>query len=531
MPTATLSAPPTTPKRTGKAPKTAIVIGAGPGGLAAAMLLAKAGIQVRVLERLPSVGGRCSAIREQGYRFDLGPTFFLYPRVLERIYKMCGRDLMRDVPMKRLDPQYTVLFGEHGGELVCTPNLHKMAEEVGKLNAEDGKNVTRFIAENRIKLERFRPTLESPFLSWRNLISWDLIKLLPLLRPWKSVDGELGRYFSDPRTRLAFSFQAKYLGMSPFNCPSLFTILSYLEYDFGVWHPIGGCNAVSENMAKAASDLGATIHLDEPVTEVLFEGRNAVGVKTAQGEYRADAVVINADFAQTMKKLIPNAIRKRWTDEKLEKKRYSCSTFMMYLGVEGKYDHLGHHTIYTSNDYVGNLADIETHSRLSPDPSFYVQNPGVTDDTLAPPGHSTLYVLAPVPHKSDTVDWKAETPRFRSLLYQQLEKVGITDLESRVRYEKIVTPDDWEGDYEVFRGATFNLAHNLRQMLHLRPRNRFEDLGNVYLVGGGTHPGSGLPVIYESARITSRLLLNDLGLDASWLGVPGAKDEPAAAVL
>jgi phytoene desaturase len=508
-----------------KQPKSAIIIGAGPGGLAAAMMLANAGVQVRVIERLPSVGGRCSSIQEQGYRFDLGPTFFLYPKVLERIYKLLGRDLHQEVPMVRLDPQYRVMFGEKGGDILCTPNIQKMAEAVGKLNAEDGRNVQRFIDENRVKLESFRPVLESPFSSWRDLISWDLVKLLPILRPWKSVDGELHRYFQDPRTRLAFSFQSKYLGMSPFNCPSLFTILSYLEYDYGVWHPIGGCNAVSEGMARTATELGATISLNESVTEVLFEGKKAIGVKTNQGTFMADAIIINADFARSMQKLVPNELRKRWTDEKLAKKRYSCSTFMLYFGIEGRYDHLHHHTIYTSSDYLGNLADIETHQRLSADPSFYIQNASITDDTLAPKGHSTLYVLVPVPHKSANIDWAKEQGAFRNKIIKQLEKVGIHDLEGRIRYEKMITPADWENQYEVYNGATFNLAHNLGQMLHLRPNNRFEDLGNVYLVGGGTHPGSGLPVIYESARISSRLLLQDMGLDATWLGQPGAPDE------
>ncbi|MGL6072764.1 MAG: phytoene desaturase family protein [Fimbriiglobus sp.] len=516
-----------TPTRTtsSRAPKSVIIVGAGPGGLAAAMLLAQAGVQVRVVERLPKVGGRCSSIQEQGYRFDLGPTFFLYPRVLERIYGLLGKDLHREIPMVKLDPQYRVIFGDQGGDLLCTPNLDQMATAVAKLNPQDGENVKRFISENRVKLERFRPALESPFLSWRDLISWDLVKLLPLLRPWKSVEGELNRYFTDPRTRLAFSFQSKYLGMSPFNCPSLFTILSYLEYDYGVWHPIGGCNAVSEGMAKTARELGATISLNEPVTELIFEGKKAIGVKTTEGSYKADAVIMNADFAQSMKKLVPNKLRARWTDEKLAKKRYSCSTYMLYLGLEGRYDHLHHHTIYTSSDYLGNLEDIEKNQQLSPDPSFYVQNASITDETLAPKGHSALYVLVPVPHQNANIDWDKEKPLFREKVFQQLKKVGLDDIQSRIRFEKIVTPADWENQYEVYRGATFNLAHNLMQMLHLRPRNRFEDLGNVYLVGGGTHPGSGLPVIYESARITSRLLLQDFGMDAAWLGVPGAKDE------
>ena len=530
MPTAP-AAPPTTQrtvtptKSGGGKRKSVLIVGAGPGGLAAAMLLARAGLEVRVVERMGQVGGCCSAIRQDGYTFDLGPTFFLYPRVLERVFRLCGKDLFRDIPMKRLDPQYRIIFGENGGDLVCTPDLTKMAEGVAKLDPHDGANVVRFIEENRHKLEKFRPALEMPFSKWSDLLSIDLIKALPLLRPWKSVDSELGRYFRDPRTRLAFAFQSKYLGMSPFNCPSLFTILSYLEYDYGVWHPIGGCNAVSEGMAKAATDLGATISLNEPVSEVIFEGRKAVGVRTPGGEIRADAVILNADFAEAMTTLIPNNKRRKWTDETLAKKRYSCSTFMMYLGIEGRYDHLHHHTIYTSGDYLGNLADIETNYKLSNDPSVYVQNASVTDDTLAPAGHSTIYVLAPVPHLHDSLDWEREMPQYRERVFEQLAKLGMGDIKTRIRTEKILTPTGWHDDYAVYRGATFNLAHNLKQMLHLRPRNKFDEFENMYLVGGGTHPGSGLPVIYESARISSRLLLEDFGRDTTWLGKAGARDE------
>lgn len=496
--------------------RSALIIGAGPGGLAAALLLAKAGVNVRILERLPRVGGRCSAIEEQGFRFDLGPTFFLYPQVLERIFRRIGRDLHTEIPMTRLDPQYRLVFGS-GGDLLCTPNLETMASEVRKLSESDAGNVRRFIDDNRVKLERFRPCLESPFLGWRDLFKLSLVKLLPILKPWRSVESELRRYFQDPRVRLAFTFQSKYLGMSPFNCPSLFSILSYLEYDFGVWHPTGGCSAVSEGMARVAKELGTQIHLDEPVTELMFDGSTCVGAKTARGEYRADAVIVNADFAHAMTKLVPDRLRRRWTDAKIAKKKFSCSTFMMYLGIDGRYDDVPHHTIYTSRDYVGNLEDIETRHTLTDDTSFYVQNASVTDSTLAPPGQSTLYVLAPVTHLNGNVNWQEAKARFRETVYKQLPKIGITNVEKRVRFERIVTPQTWQDDYAVYRGATFNLAHNLTQMLHFRPRNRFEDLQNVYLVGGGTHPGSGLPVIYESARITSRLLLNDWKQDTSWL--------------
>ena len=518
MPTATTLERPKTKAGSSNA-KSVVVIGAGPGGLAAAMLLARGGVQVTVLERLAKPGGRCSSIEAEGFKFDIGPTFFLYPRVLDRIYKAVGRNLWNDVPMTRLDPQYRVIFGKTGGQLDCTPNLTEMAKRVGVFNPKDGANVERFIVDNRVKLERFRPALENPFLKWTNLLSAELLKMLPLLRPWNSVDSELKRYFSDARTRLAFSFQSKYLGMSPFNCPSLFSILSYLEYDFGVWHPRGGCNAISENMAEQAERLGVDIRYGEHVTEILFEGKKAVGAKTATDEYRGDALVINADFANAMVKLVPNHIRKNWTDSAIGKKRFSCSTFMMYLGVDGPPPELPHHTIYTSEKYLQNLTEIEKKHTLSEDPSVYVQNAGVTDDSLAPSGRHTLYVLAPVTHQHGNVNWATETAGFRAKVLQQLKHLGLKDLESRIHYEKVITPAGWQFDYEVFKGATFNLAHNLGQMLHLRPRNRFEDLKNVYLVGGGTHPGSGLPVIYESARITSRLLLNDFGLSSDFLEV------------
>lgn len=506
-------------------PPKVIIIGAGPGGLAASLLLAKAGVKVRVIERLNRIGGRCSAIEDSGFRFDLGPTFFLYPSVLRRIFRLIGRDLDHDIPMTQLDPQYRIIFGS-GGDLLCTPNLQIMAEEVRKISPADARNVERFILENRSKLESFRPVLESPFLGWRDLFRLSLLKLLPTLRPWNSLDRELHRYFDDPRIRLAFAFQSKYLGMSPFNCPSLFSILSYLEYDFGVWHPTGGCSSVSETMAEIATEMGVEFSLEQEVSRVIFDEHRAIGIVTAQGEEYADAVVVNADFAHAMTRLVPNHLRRRWTNERIEKKRFSCSTFMMYLGIDGLYDDVLHHTIYTSQDYMGNLDDIESQHQLTwKDPSFYVQNPGVTDSTLAPSGQSTLYVLAPVTHQHAHVDWDREVPAFRKLILQQLQKAGIHDVEKRIRYEKIITPKNWEHDFAVYRGATFNLAHNLQQMLHLRPRNRFEDVDGMYLVGGGTHPGSGLPVIYESARITTRLLLKDLGLDSTWLD---HEDTPSA---
>ena len=490
-----------------------VIVGAGPGGLASALLLASAGVDVTVIEKQPRVGGRTATISADGFHFDLGPTFFLYPRILSEIYAAAGYDLRTEVPMVKLDPQYRLVFGA-GGELLATPNIERMEKSIAKLCPHDAANFRNFIDENREKLARFRPCLESPFSSWRDLCSPQMLKLLPLLRPWLSLDRELGRHFADERMRLAFSFQSKYLGMSPFRCPSLFSILAFLEYEAGVWHPVGGCGAVTKNMASIAREMGVKIHLGEGVEEMLFDGNTVRAVRTQAATYDADAVVVNADFARAMTKLVPNRLRNRWTDERIAKKRFSCSTFMLYLGLDGCYDNVDHHTIYISKEYERNLADIEQRHILSEDPSFYVQNACVTDRSLAPAGQSTLYVLVPVTHQHENVDWSKESARYRQVALAQLRKIGIHDVERRIRYERMITPTNWEHDYDIYRGATFNLTHSLDQMLHLRPNNRFEDLGGVYLTGGGTHPGSGLPVIFESARISTKLLMADLGVEA-----------------
>jgi phytoene desaturase len=507
-----------------------VIVGAGPGGLASSMLLAAAGLEVTVVEKRNTVGGRTSTIEQDGFRFDAGPTFFLFPQVLREIFAVTGHSLEEEVPMYRLDPQYRLVFGS-GGQVDATPDLARMKQQIAAISPADAARLEDYFRDNREKLQRFTPILQTAFESWRDLARPDILRMLPLLRPWRSLDSDLRKYFQDDRIRLGFSFQSKYLGMSPFSCPSLFSILSFLEYEHGVFHPVGGCGSVTKAMARIAEGLGVRILCNTPVEEMLFEGRRAVGIRTGgeAGEIiKADAVVVNADFAQAMQRLVPNHLRRRWTDERIAKKKFSCSTFMMYLGIEGRYDEVAHHTIYLAKDYERNLSDIERDHKLTlTDPSFYVQNASVTDESLAPEGMSTLYVLLPVTHEHANVNWEKQKSAFRALALQQMEKIGITDVARRIRVERIVTPHGWKSEFNLHLGATFSMAHSLRQLLHLRPHNRFEDLQSVYLVGGGTHPGSGLPVIFESARITSRLLLEDLKLEPKWNTTPGLEAEAA----
>ena len=209
------------------------------------MLLASAGLDVTVIEKRGTVGGRTSTMEQDGFRFDIGPTFFLFPQVLREIFAVTGHSLEKEVPMYRLDPQYRLVFGS-GGKVDATPDVERMKREIAAISPADAARLENYFRDNREKLQRFTPILQTAFESWRDLIRPEMLRMLPLVRPWRSLDSDLRSYFKDERIRLGFSFQSKYLGMSPFTCPSLFSILSFLEYEHGVFHPVGGCGAVTK---------------------------------------------------------------------------------------------------------------------------------------------------------------------------------------------------------------------------------------------------------------------------------------------
>ena len=499
-------------------PKVAI-IGAGPGGLASALLLAKSGVDVTVFERSSAVGGRNKVFDRDGFKFDLGPTFFHYPEVIEDIFKAIGLDAHDELNLHKLDLNYRLIFGQ-GGQLDCTSDLDEMTERIRALSGDNNANAfRRYVADNRVKLHKSKACLQEPWYGPTDLLSKRAMRVAGVLRPQRSVAGDLMKLFDDDRLMLAMSFQTKYLGMSPFNCPSLFTMLAFLEYEYGIFHPIGGLGSVSERMASIAKDLGVTFRMNEAVESVIMDGKTIKGVRTGKGEFFADKVVMNADFAQGMTQLFPDSVRKKWTNKKLDGKKYSCSTFMLYLGIDKTYEDLPHHQIYASANYQKNLEDIEKNHKLTwDDPSVYVQNACVVDPSLAPEGCSTVYALVPVSHIHENIDWSKEKDAYRDRVLEQIEeKLGFEGLRDHIVTEMVITPEDW-GDH-CYRGAVFNLAHGLDQMLWRRPKNQFDEINNLYLVGGGTHPGSGLPVIYESARISSKLLLDSLGIIPDWNGV------------
>ena len=486
------------------------VVGAGPGGLTSAMILAHRGFDVTVFEKQDAVGGRNAALRLGDYTFDTGPTFLMMKFILEEVFELAGRNIDDYLDLVRLDPLYRLQIG--GVDFRPSADPERTAEEISRHWPGNEEGVAQFMEKEGKRFDRLLPCLQKNYGNLLAYLGPTFLKALPRMSIGRSVFRNLGRYFDRDELKLCFAFQAKYLGMSPWDCPAFFTMLSYIEHAFGIYHVIGGLNQISHAMARVVEEEGGTIRLSTPVNQLAVDDGRATGVRLAGGEVESfDRIVLDADFGHAMGNIVPKEELRRYTPEKLKKWKLSCSTFMLYLGVKRSYPDIPHHNVIFADDYQRNVEEISNELVLSEDPSFYVQNASVTDPTLAPEDRSTIYVLVPCPNMRAGIDWDEAAGPYREKILDLLEgRGGFTGLSGSIEESKIITPKNWQEDYGVYEGATFNLAHTLGQVLYFRPHNRFREVGHCYLVGGGTHPGSGLPTIYESARISSNLLCEDL---------------------
>jgi phytoene desaturase len=485
--------------------KKIIIVGAGPGGLTAGMLLAHRGFDVTIYEKENHVGGRNGCINEKGYKFDIGPTFLMMKFILDEVFEETGKDINKYMKFQKLDPMYRLQFDDVTIE--PTNDHKKMREQIKKLFPGNEKGYDRFLKREAKRFKAMYPCLQKDYSSFSCFFDKEFVSALPRLSLGKSMFGELGKYFNDDILKMSFTFQSKYLGMSAWECPAAFLIIPFIEHNFGIYHVEGGLSEISEGMAKAFKEMGGKIVLNSPVKRLMIEDGKAKGIELEGGKKEmSDDVVINADFAYAMTHLAKGSTRK-YTDSEFEKRKFSCSTFMLYLGLDKIYDE-PHHNIVFAKDYKKNVDDIFKNFKLSDDMSVYVRNASINDPTIAPKGHSAVYVLVPVPNNKAKVDWDKIKKEFRDKVIDQIrEKTSMKDIDKHIKYEKVLTPKDW-AKRNIYFGATFNLGHNLMQMLYFRPRNRYEEFKNCYLVGGGTHPGSGLPTIYESGRISANLISN-----------------------
>ncbi|MCP5533408.1 MAG: phytoene desaturase [Akkermansiaceae bacterium] len=485
-----------------------VIVGAGPGGLTAGLLLAHRGCKVTILEKEGHVGGRNSALEFDGFSFDLGPTFLHQKFCLDEIFAETGTRTEDHLDIVNLSPMTRLSWGDKS--LHTFSDRGRMEAELERVFPGSVPGFQRYMDEQAKKFRIIYPCLQRPYQTATSYLSRNLMRALPYVLTTRSVHDVLGRYFDDERLKLAFTFQAKYLGMSPWHCPALFSILSYTEYRFGVYHVQGGLNRISHAMAGEFGKRGGDLRLSTPVKRLVYQGRKATGVELADGSrIDADAVVVNADFGHAATRLFGD---RSVSEGAMRRKRFSCSTFMIYLGIDGIYPDEPHHHILFADDYQANVADIQSERRVSEDMSIYVRNSSVTDPRVAPEGKSGLYILVPTINHRHGFDWDAIKEEYADKVLRRIEqRTGMKDLRSRIVAKRIVTPADWEAS-SIFLGATFNLAHTLGQMLYMRPHNEWEGAENCYLVGGGTHPGSGLPTIYESGRISANLVCDRFGV-------------------
>ena len=482
-----------------------VIVGAGPGGLASAMLLAQRGFRVQVFEKQDVIGGRNAEVVLGDYRFDLGPTFLMMKFLLDELFAEGGRSSSDYLQFRQLDPMYALNFPDK--TMLARSRPEEMKAEIEKHFPGEGASLDRFLDRESIRFKKLYPCLQKPYGSLASLISPTLLAAVPHIAAGRSLHNVLADYFRSEELRLAFTFQSKYLGMSPWDCPGLFTMIPYTEYAHGVYHVMGGLCRISQAFADVAREEGAEIHTSSPIRRVLLDGRRACGVELASGEkVFCDDVVINADFGHAMSTLFDEEKLERHKPSTLRKRKFSCSTFMMYLGLDREYD-AEHHTIVFARDYKKNIQAITQHQPSFEDMSIYVRNAGKVDPSGAPAGHSALYILVPVANNLSGINWDEHKQEIREYIFRTLrERTSYGDLTPHIRRELIITPDDWEKKHSVFMGATFNMSHSWDQLLYMRPHNEFEEFSNCYLVGGGTHPGSGLPTIFESARIAANLI-------------------------
>ena len=470
------------------------------------MLLARRGFRVSVFEKAPRIGGRTAELQTGPYRFDVGPTFLMMKYLLDELFTETGRRTEDYLDCRLLDPMYRLIFADK--TMLVHGRPEAMKAEIERVFPGEGSGLDRFLEAESTRFKKLHPCLQKGYDSPLAFLGKTMLSALPHVAFGRSLYDVLASYFRSEELRLAFTFQSKYLGMSPWDCPGLFAMIPYTEHAHGIYHVMGGLSRIPEAFAKVATEEGAEIHTSCGVKRVLLEGKKAVGVELENGHrVFCDEVILNADFGHAMRTLFPGEHLGKYAPQALEKRKYSCSTYMLYLGLDRVYPDAEHHMIVFAEDYKRCLEEITRHKVLSDDLSVYIRNASVLDPSCAPEGHSALYVLAPVPNNTSGIDWATHAAQFRELILDLLEKrTPYRGIRNHIVAEQSITPADWESKLGVFLGATFNMAHSWDQMLYFRPHNKFELFDNVYLVGGGTHPGSGLPTIFESARISSNLI-------------------------
>lgn len=484
-----------------------IVIGSGFGGLAAAVRLAAKGHDVIILERRDQLGGRAYVYEVNGFKFDGGPTVITAPFMFDDLFAAAGRRREDYVQFVPCDPYYRV-FDHTGRAFDYNGDEAFILDQISKWNPDDREGYQRFMGTTKAIFEKgFLELADKPFLKFTDMlrVAPDLIRMQSYLSVYRYVS----QYVKDDFLRRVFSFHPLLIGGNPFDAPSIYAMIHYLEREWGIHYAMGGTGAIVQALGRLFEELGGRIRLNADVREILVNGRKVTGARLLDGTViEADQIVSNADVAYTYRTLIPSQYRRRNTDRRIERMKYSMSLFVIYFGTRRRYIDTGlaHHNIILGERYKDLLSDIFDKKQLADDFSLYLHMPTLTDPSIAPEGCEAFYVLSPVPHLGSGVDWTKAAQPYRNAIMQFLEDNYLPELQANIIAEHRIDPLHFQGTLNSYLGAAFSVQPILTQSAWFRPHNRSEDFDNLYFVGAGTHPGAGLPGVLSSAIIVENLI-------------------------
>ncbi|MEL3905519.1 MAG: phytoene desaturase family protein [Treponema sp.] len=490
------------------------VIGAGVGGLSAAVRLQHAGYSVEIFEQGSMPGGKMHRIEAEGHSFDVGPTLVMMPSIYREVFELAGKNPDDYIPMTQLDPMYEVYFkGAEYRHYTVTSDLTDLMNIAESKGPENARGLMAYLSEMykryQIAVEHF---ITRPFRKWSDIYNPFMIKQALKLKTFESADRMMASFIPDKDLHSMFSFQTLYIGVSPKKGPSLYNIIPLIELLYGVWFLKGGMHTMASQMARLFEELGGKIHYNAQVDGIITAGKKVQGITVNGQKIETPYVVCNADFPYAVTHLLDDSgVRGKYTPEKIDRMDYSCSCLVFYWGVNGTYPDLPVHTFVVSEDLDDNLTGIFDGRKLQ-DPSVYLHIPSKADPSMAPEGKSSFYLLIPV---SETVTaqyaWDEETVAYyRQKALDTLSKLpGLADLKNQITVERVFTPKDFEKNFNAYRGATFGLQPTLLQSNHLRPQAKSPACEGLYFTGSSTHPGAGVPIVIQSGKICAEELRRD----------------------
>jgi phytoene desaturase len=490
-----------------------IVIGAGMGGITAAIHLAQRGMKVIVLEKNSHAGGRCDRFSSDGHHFDAGPTLMVMPLLYEAEFAALGTPIREMLELQRVDPTYHLVFDD-GSQLALTSDMKSMQEQLESFEPGSFSGLLRYVEEGHRHYHLGMEKLVNR--DFRKVSDFFKLSNLPLtyrLKPFVNHYRNMSSYFENPHLKAAFTFQDVYMGLSPFEAPATFSMMPYTELAHGVWYPKGGMYSIVEALMELARRAGVEFIFDAAVERIDVDGNRAQSILLENGRrIKSDVILANADLPYVYQNLLPPDPKGRGEAKRLARKRFSCSVISFFWGVDKVYRQLNPHTLFLADDYRENFDAIIRDLDLPANPCLYVHAPARLDPSMAPQGQDTLIAIVPVGHMSGNgeQDWAEIRDRARQQVLRRLRILGITDLEAHIKFEVNYTPLSWRKRYNLVKGSTHGLCHNLTQLGYFRPRNRHARYHNLYFVGASTHPGTGMPTAMVSGRLAAKRIVDDL---------------------